>query len=103
MLIRFMLAAILCVMWLSAASPEPRSFVIVGWGATECKVISEIATQPRLRNDLINWMQGFLSGVNQVTMTRDNVFMELGSLTTNSHFEIVLSKCKDNPEKLFYS
>src|SRR5262245_23391201 len=100
MLIRFMIAAILCVSWPSLALPQP--FVIVGLGSQKCKVISDMATQPGLRDNLINWMQGFLSGMNQITMMRDNAFKDLGSLTSNAHFEIVLSKCKDDPEKSFW-
>ncbi len=53
------------------------------------------------KNQLIAWMQGFISGLNYTLYNTSN-YIQLGSLSPDAQFEIVLSKCKENGDKPFF-
>jgi hypothetical protein len=104
--LRALLVGVILTLLLDAGQSKGKDVFVAGIGTNNCSVLNALNLENMQPGDhlikemVISWMQGYLIGQNVVTGIRD--YIQLGSLSADTKFEILASKCKEAPEKPLY-
>jgi hypothetical protein len=105
-LFKMLLVAVILTLLLDAGQSKGKDIFVAGIGTNKCSVLNALNLENMHPGDhlikemVISWMQGYLSGQNVVTGIRD--YIQLGSLSADTKFEILVSICKEAPGKPLY-